>query len=878
MWLQIKEIKALEGPNLYSLSPVIAMDLYLEEYENTKTSTLKGFNDRLLHYFPSLKEHHCSLGAPGGFIARLEEGTLLGHVIEHLALELQHLWGDKVTYGSTRALGDGAFCIIYERTQREVGIVAGEEAFLAVKKLVEGERVDPEAILTHLKDVYRQEALGPSTKELVKAAKEKKIPVIVLDSKRSLIQLGYGAKQRRLAATITEKTSCLAADIASDKAQTKDILRDMGLPVAKGFVVKSREEALNRLQLLDFPVVIKPCHGNQGRGVFAGLKNREEVLKAIEIAWEISSPILLEEHIEGKDYRALVVDKRVVAVAQRIPPYVIGDGERSIEDLIDVINQDPKRGVYHEGPLTQIHKDSALLFHLFCQGYDLSTAPKRGEVIALSSTGNLSCGGAAKDVTSLLHPKTRDAVIQAVSSIGLDVAGVDLVIPHIACSLKEEGAIIEVNAAPGLRMHHYPTYGSSQNVSGSIVDMLFPKKEKGKIPIVAITGTNGKTTIARLIAFMLKEGGYVVGCATSEGIFIGQKLLVEGDMTGPWSARYVLKHPQVEAAVLETARGGLLREGLGFETCHLSLISNISSDHLGSQGIDTLEDMAHLKGLLFEVVDEDGFSIINADDPLLLSLSSKAKGELVYTSIHEENIYLQQHIQAKGRGVYGDRQGRIILASKGRREPLLSIDEVPLTQRGLARHQLENVILSTAAAWALGLPLSLIGSSLRQFKGEEHNPGRFQVIQGEEITIILDYGHNIEGYRSAILTAERVFGKPLIGVIGMPGDRRDEDILEVGFLAGESFQKIYCKEDEDLRGRREGEVTELLRRGSLAANRELLFEEIREEEMAIREAICQARAGDTLLIFYEKERRDRVRRIQESLKERESVALKLLET
>lgn len=871
--MKIIDTMVFEGPNLYSLSPVIVMDLNLSVYKDVETKHIDDFNQQLLFYFPTLKEHHCSLGRPGGFVTRLEKGTFLGHVMEHLALELQHLCGDSITYGSTRSLGPGRYRLIYAYRLKELGVAAGQEAFSIIKRLLEGEAIDLDSILSYLKEIYRQKGLGPSTEELIKAAKKEGIPVMVLDGEKSLIQLGYGARQQRLAATITHKTSCLAVDIACDKVQTKKLLKEMGLPVAKGYEVASDEEALERLVDLGLPVVVKPCHGNQGQGVLTGLKSREELLEALNISREISPYSLLEEHIQGRDYRILVVNNRVVAVAERRPAHVVGDGHRSIEELIDELNEDPRRGLDHERPLTKIYIEKSLLFHLSCQGYDLAGVPRRGEVVTLQCTGNLSSGGTSMDVTSLIHPETTSLILLAVSFVGLDVAGVDIITPHISHSLKEKGAILEINAAPGLRMHHYPTRGLERNVSKAIIDMLFPGEEKGRIPLLAISGTNGKTTITRLLSFMLKREGLVVGSATSEGIYVDDRLLVEGDMTGPWSARYILKHPKVEACVLETARGGLLREGLGFNSCKLALLSNISWDHLGHYGIETLEEMAHLKGLLLEVVEEDGYSIINADDPYLLNLARRARGEILYTSSTEKNTHLHEHLQTRGRGVYEDEKGRIILAQGDRREVLLKTEDVPLTLKGRARYQLENVLLAIAAAWAIGLPHSLIASSLRRFRTEEHNLGRFNIFKGGGITIILDYAHNLEGYRSAISTAERVFGDPLIGVVGMPGDRRDEDIIEVGRLAGRSFHKVYVKEDEDLRGRREGEVADLFMEGISSAGKGSSFKKIRDEVEAIKVAVFEASLGDTILFFYEKESRERVRIIQESLRRKESVEI-----
>lgn len=872
--MRILDLRGLTGPNLYSLFPVVFMELDLEEYWGVESKALPCFNARLLHAFPSLKEHYCSYGRPGGFLLRLQEGTYLGHILEHLALELQNLCGDKVNYGSTRRSSGRRFQIIFEYRLKEAGLAAGEEAFKIIGQLLQGRTINREKILSSLQGIYSKWGLGPSTQEIVKAARRRGIPVLILDGPKSLIQLGHGEKQQRVAAAITEKTSCLAVDMACDKVQTKKILSEMNLPVARGSVVNNDKEALQAVKTLGLPVVIKPCNGNQGYGVLAGLRKREEVLKALAIVREISSQILLEEHIVGRDYRILVVGKRVIAAAERRPPLVVGDGDRSIQELITALNEDPRRGLDHEKPLTQITVNRLLLFHLSCQGYDLSSVPPKGAKVLLQRTGNLSCGGYSIDVTSSLHPQTERMVVEAVSFIGLDVAGVDIIISHISHPLSQEGAIIEINAAPGLRMHHYPAVGRSRNVSQAIVKLLFPGEEKGEIPLLAVTGTNGKTTITRLLSFLLMEGGLLVGSATSDGIFLNERLLVKGDMTGSWSARYLLRHPQVQAVVLETARGGMLRFGLGFETCHLSLISNISRDHLGQYGIHTLPEMAHLKSLLLEVVDANGYCILNADDSLLVDISNRAAGEIVYTSQFPDNPHLLMHLAKGGRGVYLDGE-KIILGQGEEKITLLSIKEIPFTLLGLARHQVENVLLAVAGAWAFDLPLPTLKKGLKKFNGEEHNPGRFNIFNNGDIQVVLDYGHNLEGFRNTIDTALKLTKKRLIGIIGMPGDREDEAIIEVGRLAGCSFHYIYVKEDVNLRGREEGEVADLLIQGICSSGDSGHLQQIRNEEEAIKKAIAEASPGDTIIIFYEERVKEKVHLIKEALMEREKAFIPL---
>ena len=865
--MRLSNCRILRGPNQYSYCPVIVVRLDLGQLADLSTEKLPEFISRLVAAFPSLSEHGCSLGRKGGFLERLEEGTYLGHVLEHLALELQNLCGEEVNYGQTRHLEGSCYRLVCEYRTEKLGVRAVKYALQIILGLLEGQSIEPQRYLSELNRIKQEESLGPSTRELVCAAKNRGLPVKVLDASKSLIQVGYGSSACRLAATITENTSCLAVDIASDKWQTKEILRQMQLPVPQGWIVTSYQEALERMQQLGPSVVVKPYNRNQGKGVTTNLSSKNKLRKAVEIAQQYSTKVIVEESIPGRDYRLLVVGDEVVAAAERLPPRVTGDGERKLWELIEKENQNPRRGYDHEKPLTKIPIDPSLILHLSRQGLNLESVLPPGKEVELRGTGNLSCGGRAIDVTHQLHPQNIRLALAARDYIGLDVAGIDLITPDISSPAVEEGgAIIEVNAAPGLRMHHFPSQGKARDAAGKIIEMLFPPSRE-KVPVIAVTGTNGKTTIARLISYLLQRSGSSVGTATTDGIYLNGRLLHEGDMTGPWSAGFVLRHPRVEAAVLETARGGMLREGLGFDSCQLGIVSNISPDHLGQEGINDLQSLARLKSLVLEVVERDGYSVINADDPYVLEMVDVAGGELVYISQQEDNPALKKHLARGGRAVYLDKKGIIILGMGKERYPLLSVDRVPFTLGGKAVHQVENMLLAIAASRALGLSPQLIRSALQEFGlSPDHNPGRLTIIEEYGIRVIVDYGHNLEGYRQTLATARRIGSGRLLGVIGLPNDREAESIRRVGQLAGESFQVLYIKEDKELRGRKRGEVARLLAEGVNRAQNPGSYSLLLQEEEAVMKALSEARAGDTVIVFYERNPEGMIDYIREGIK------------
>ncbi len=641
--MRVEETRVYRGPNMYGYRPVIRLTLDLEELEEYNSATLPNFTDRLIELIPTLHEHGCSYREPGGFIKRLHEGTWAGHIVEHIALELQSLAGTEVTYGKTRSIPDrpGVYYVVYSYIEEQVGLEAGELAMKLVRSLLPPELLsalssqeqaafnfkhERDDLIARAQDIV----LGPTTEALVNEARRRDIPAIRLDE-HSLVQLGYGKYQQRIRASVTGKTSNIAVETASDKELTIRLLSDVGVPTPRHVLVRSADEAVAAAERLGFPLVVKPLDVSHGRGISLNLKTLDEVRQAFEIAHAFTNSVLVETFLTGKDYRVLVINNKVVAVAERVPAHVIGDGEHTIAELIEQINSDPRRGFGHEKVLTKIkisHQSERLLRQA---GYTLDTVLSAGEAFYLASTANLSTGGTAIDRTAEIHYETREIARRAAMVIGLDIAGIDIITPDISQPLREVGGgIVEVNAGPGFRMHLQPSAGQPRNVARHVINMLFPANTQSRIPILAVTGTNGKTTVARMVAHILKMTGLRVGLTTTDGIYIDGQLYMRGDMTGPWSARMVLKNPSVDAAVLETARGGILREGLGFDRCDVGAVLNISNDHLGMRGVETLEHLAEVKSLIVEVVRDNGSSVLNADDPLVVNMAERAEGRIVY--------------------------------------------------------------------------------------------------------------------------------------------------------------------------------------------------------------------------------------------------------
>ncbi|GFN21745.1 cyanophycin synthetase [Thermanaeromonas sp. C210] len=850
--MEIKGLRALEGPNIFCLRPVLVARVDLKDVAGVKTSSLPGFAERLLAALPGLGEHYCSRGYPGGFRERLYEGTYLGHVVEHVALELLWLAGEDVSYGKTRTTSHPREVeIVIEYECRPAAEAALHLAVELVSAFLEGRDYDLDLAREKLAGILDQYRLGPSTAAIVAACRRRGIPVRRLGD-GSLLQLGYGCKSRRVQATVTENTGCLAADIAGDKALTKELLQEFGLPVPRGGVAKNAHEAAALAEKLGFPVVVKPVAGNQGKGVVANLQNGEEVRRAYRVAAPGGGPVLVEKHLAGRQYRLLVVNGRVVAAAERLPARVIGDGRHTVEELVRLANQDPLRGEGHGRPLTKLPLDPIALFTMERQGWSLTDIPPAGTVVLLRESANLSTGGTAADVTDRVHPYNAYLAVEAARVVGLDVAGVDVICPDIARPIhRGQGGILEVNAAPGIRMHHFPAAGRPRDVAGAIVAGLFPPGDDGRIPLVAVTGTNGKTTTARLIAYMLGLTGRRVGLTTTDGIYIGGCLVQPGDAAGPASARRVLADKRVEAAVLETARGGILRSGLGYDRADVGVVLNIAEDHLGQYGVETLADLAHVKSLVVEALKEEGHAVLNADDPLTVRMRERARGRIIFFSLKARNKVVQEHLAGGGQAVFV-KKGNIFIASGRDERRLLAVRSVACAWKGLARHNLQNSLAAVAAAVALGLPDDVIARGLREFGREPaHNPGRLMYREVGGVKVIIDYGHNPAGYESVLKLASRL-SPEVIGVIGVPGDRPDASICKSGRVAGRFCRKVIIKEDADRRGRQPGEVAGLLRQGVLEAGLKPddVYLEL-DEGRAVAKALALAVPGQVVVIFYE---------------------------
>ncbi|ABY93657.1 MAG: cyanophycin synthetase [Thermoanaerobacter sp.] len=847
----IKDIRVYRGRNIYSHRPVIKMVVDIERLD-IPTKDIPNFNEKLIKWLPGLSKHSCSYGYEGGFLKRLEEGTYLPHVTEHIILELQNMLGYDIKFGRARNIEGDLYYIIYEYGLEECGIRVGKLAVEMVNKFIQGEEFDLEERLEKIRNIIAEIELGPSTMAIKNEALKARIPVTRVGN-GSILRLGYGKYQKMIEGTISQNTSCIAVDIASDKILTKQILKDHGFPVPEGDVAYNEEEAIAIAEEIGYPVAIKPYNGNQGKGVHLNITNREEVSIAYRNAKSYSDLVIVEKHIQGKHYRVLVVGEKVVAVAEKIPAHVIGDGIHTIEELVEMENKNPLRGKGHEKPLTKLTIDTISKMTLKKQGFDLENIPKKGEKVFLRESANLSTGGIAIDKTDDIHPYNIEIAVRAAKAIGLDIAGIDITMEDIKKPLiKENGAIIEINASPGIRMHHYPSKGKPRNVAKAIVDMLFPKGSKATIPIISITGTNGKTTVTRMTAHILKTYGYTVGMTCTDGIYIDDTCVYKGDNTGPKSAKTCLADKNIDAAVLETARGGIIREGLGYDLADVGVITNISEDHLGIDGIETLEDLAFVKALVVEAVKEDGYSVLNADDPMTPYLAQRAKGKIIYFSMYDNNLTVKKHIEKGGIAVYV-KDGVIVIAN-GQIIPVVKIEEIPAALSGKVLYNVENALAAIAASYGVKVPINIIAKGIKTFYCDTtHNPGRFNLFNVGNFRVLVDYGHNIAGIKSVIEAAQKLDANRLIGVIGVPGDRINSSILKVGEICGQGFDFIYIKEDLDLRGRKPGEVAKLLEQGAIKGgiDRKKIKTILKETE-ALRAAMYNAEAGDLIVVFYEK--------------------------
>ena len=892
--LKVVETQVFRGPNYWSYDPAIRLLVDLGSLEDWPSNTIPGFVDGLLEMLPGIPEHSCSLGRRGGFGERLKEGTWLGHVAEHIALELQRESGAHVYRGKTRSAGEpGRYNVIYGYWEERVGLAAGDLAVRLVNQLVEPAKdFDFLVELERLILLAERRAFGPSTQAIVDEAASRDIPWIRLNE-ASLVQLGWGKYQQRVRATMTSKTSALAVDIAGDKDVTRRLLASAGLPVPRGELVLNEDDAVRAATAIGFPVVTKPLDGNHGRGVGLDLGSEEDVRTGFRRAVPEArrGQVVVEGFVSGSDYRVLVVGGRMVAVAERVPAHVIGDGKHTVSDLVEIANSDPRRGIGHEKVLTRIKVDDAAIELLRKQGFGLDDVPPADAFVKLAATGNMSTGGNSIDRTWEAHEDNVEIAEEAARVVGLDVAGIDFLAPDITQPVRETGgAIVEVNAAPGFRMHTNPTEGEAQFVAKDVVDLLFPSGTPSRIPIVAVTGSNGKTTTTRMISYIFKGMGRSVGMTTTDGIYIDERLVKRADASGPKSAQMVLQNPRIDFAVFETARGGILREGLGYGKNDVAVVLNVTGDHLGLKGIDSLEQLAAVKQVVVEAVPRTGFAVLNADDELVAGMRKACSGSVILFSMQDHNELVDRWVRRGGKAVVLEKgpRGEMMVIKEGRRTmPIAWVHTLPATFEGRARMMVQNAMAAAAAAHAAGAHLHDIRQGLRSFTTSIYQaPGRLNVFDLDGVKVVIDYAHNAAGLETLGDFVERLTtdapngGRPgqaswsanlRVAVVATAGDRRDEDMRQLGRVAARYFDDVIIREDRNPRGRRRGEtaalilegVREAIASGARAGNAEIVVDEMD----AARKALDRSRPGDLVVLCV-----DHATEVYKELERRRSLA------
>jgi cyanophycin synthetase len=869
--LKILESQVLRGPNFWSYEPTIRLLVDLGSLEHWPSNTLPAFTGALIDLLPGLHDHGCSLHHPGGFIERLREGTWMGHVAEHVALELQRETGGTTTRGKTRRAGTpGTYNVVYGYSEEQVGLAAGKLAVRLLNHLVQANPTfDFVGELESLVLLADRAAFGPSTQAILDEAARRDIPYIRLND-QSFVQLGQGKYQQRIRATMTSRTSALGVDIAGDKKLTTSLLASAGLPVPRSELVRSDDEAVLAAVRIGYPVVTKPLDGNHGRGVGLDLRTEEDVRRGFERALRQtrSGVVVVESFIQGNDYRVLVVDGHMVAVAERVPAHVIGDGQHTVRELVDITNKDPRRGIGHEKVLTRIKIDDAADELVVKQGFALDQVPPKDAVVKLAATANMSTGGISIDRTFEADHDNVEIAEEAARVVGLDVAGIDFLTPDICQPVRETGgAIVEVNAAPGFRMHTNPTEGEPQYVAKAVIDMLFPQGTPARIPIIAVTGSNGKTTTARMIAHIVKGLGHKVGMTTTDGIYIDGRLVKQADASGPRSARMVLQNPRVDFAVFEVARGGILREGLGYSANDVAVVLNVTGDHLGLKEVNSLRQLAAIKRVLVEAVPRSGTAVLNADEELVAEMRTHCSGSVIFFSMRDDNPLIDRWVRRGRKAFVIETQpggGEMMVLREGRRRTQIAwLHLIPATFDGRARANVQNALAAAAAAHAAGAHLHDIRQGLRSFHPSFHEaPGRLNMFELHGVKVIVDYAHNPAGLQMAgdfveRLTAPGVNGPEpgrRIAVIATPGDRRDEDMRELGRVAARVFDILIVREDANPRGRQPGEIAGHVMEGIKATpnSRVQRAEIVIAERPAIDAALSQARPGDVVLLCVDK--------------------------
>jgi cyanophycin synthetase len=845
--MKIFEIKVLKGPNYWSVrrNKLIQMKLDLEEMEDKPTNKIDGFRQRLEKLFPSLYDHRCSEGEPGGFFKRVDEGTWLGHVIEHIALELQTISGMDTGFGRTRSAGEhGVYYVVFSYMEEDAGVYAARASVRIVQALIDGAQYNLEEDVQQLREIREDTRLGPSTGSIVAEAEKRGIPFIRLN-KSSLVQLGYGIHQKRIRATIASTTGNIAVDIACDKEETKNLLAAAEIPVPGGTVIRSEEGLKEAVDRYGYPLVIKPIDGNHGKGNTTNITTWQQALTALEAAKQYGRSVIVEKFITGFDFRILVINYKFICAALRTPASVVGDGKNTIHWLIDEVNKDVRRGYGHEKVLTQITIDQFTQKMLDEKNYSLQTVPGKGELVLLKPTANLSTGGTSTDVTDEVHPANIFMCERIAKIIGLDICGIDIMASDLKTPVTENGgAILEVNAAPGFRMHIEPSEGLARNVAEPVVDMLFPKGSTGRVPIIAVTGTNGKTTTTRLIAHIAKSSGKKVGYTTSDGVYIQNQLMMKGDCTGPVSSNFVLKDPTVDFAVLEVARGGILKAGLAFQHCEIAIVTNVAADHLGLGGIQNIEQMAKVKAVVPETVFPHGYAVLNADDDLVYAMRKGLDCNVALFSMNENNPRIKEHC-AKGGLATVYENGYVSILKGTWKIRVMNVKEIPLTYEGKAIHNVNNCLPAVLASYLFrDITIEDIRSALTSFvPSAVQTPGRLNFFNFKNYTILADFAHNPHGLKLLGDFISKLDYKYRIGLISGTGDRRDEDIRELGEISAQHFDEIIIRCDKNLRGRTADEIINLLQEGIRNVNPQLPTMVIANENEALEYIYANAKPG-----------------------------------
>lgn len=845
--MRIEEIKILRGPNYWSIRrhKLIQMRLQLEDLEQRPTNTIDGFLDRLKALFPSMYGHRCSVGAPGGFFQRVEEGTWMGHVIEHIALEIQTLAGMETGFGRTRGTGKaGEYNVVFTYIEEDAGVYAAKAAVRIAQALVDGTAYDLAEDIQQLREIREDTRLGPSTGCIVEEAAKRGIPFIRLN-KHSLVQLGYGVHQKRIRATIASTTSNIAVDIACDKEETKALLEAAEIPVPRGTVIRTEAGLKDAVDKYGYPLVIKPIDGNHGKGNTTNITTWEQAVAALENAKQYGRSVIVERFITGFDFRVLVINSKFICAALRTPAAVTGDGVHTIQWLIDETNKDPRRGYGHEKVLTQINVDHSTMKMLEDKGYTLETIPAKDELVLLKTTANLSTGGTSTDVTDEVHPDNIFMCERIAKIIGLDICGIDIMAKDLRTPVKENGgAILEVNAAPGFRMHIDPSEGIGRNVAEPVVDMLFPDRSNGRIPIIAVTGTNGKTTTTRLTAHICKSAGKKVGYTTSDGVYIQNQLMMKGDCTGPVSSAFVLKDPTVDFAVLECARGGILKNGLSFQHCDVGIVTNVAADHMGLGGINTIEQMADVKAVVAETVYPHGYAVLNADDDLVYKIKDRLKCNIALFSMDENNPRIQEHCKKGGLATVYE-NGYVTILKGTWKIRVAHVKDIPLTFEGKAVHNVANCLPAVLSSYLFkSISIDDIKTGLQTFAaGVNTTPGRLNFIHFKNFSFLADFAHNPHGLKLLCEFVSKLDYKHKVGVISGTGDRRDEDIRELGVISANYFDEIIIRCDKNLRGRTPEEIIGLLQEGINSVNPNIPQLVIANENLALEHIYANHKSG-----------------------------------